>query len=171
MPRLTLLYSRTKSLILLAFVCIFISSCSAEPDFYLIDGNSVSFTEHKDQYLVINYWAEWCKPCLEEVPELNAFYAEYGAKYPLYAVSFDKASNEQLSEQQKRFNMVYPMIASEPKPNIGIEMPGVLPANFIRAPSGKLYGPLLGPQTEASLLAAIERAKFTEANGEPTENP
>lgn len=25
------------------------------------------------QWLLVNYWAEWCKPCLEEIPELGAF--------------------------------------------------------------------------------------------------
>lgn len=34
----------------------------------------------QDEWLFINYWAEWCKPCLEEIPELNAFAREHAAR-------------------------------------------------------------------------------------------
>ena len=54
------------------FVLI-LSACS-RPEFHLIDGSPVKLDDYQGKWKVINYWAEWCKPCLEEVPELNNFH-------------------------------------------------------------------------------------------------
>jgi thiol-disulfide isomerase/thioredoxin len=152
----------TKSLILLSFFLFLLTSCTKPADFYLIDGQPVHLEQFSEQYIVINYWAEWCKPCLEEVPELNDFHTEHQTQYPLFALSYDKDTNEQLLQQKQKYQMRYPMISSQPLPKLGIEPPSMLPANYIRAPSGKIYGPLLGPQTKDALLAAIAQAKAAE---------
>ncbi len=46
------------------------------PDFTLntLDGRAVSLTDFRGQPVLINFWATWCPPCLEETPELAAAY-------------------------------------------------------------------------------------------------
>jgi peroxiredoxin len=43
------------------------------PDFTLedIDGNKVSLSDYKDKIVILNFWAEWCRFCLEEMPDFN----------------------------------------------------------------------------------------------------
>ena len=143
--------------------CIFLLftaiSCSNPDDFYYINGQGGKITDYKGKWLLINYWAEWCKPCIEEVPELNRFYSQHAESYAMLSVSFDPISSEELNQQMLKFNMQYPMIVSSPKPNLGIKMPGMLPANYILSPEGKVFGPLLGPQTVESLLKAFKKVK------------
>ena len=55
----------------LAAVLACLHGCGGEPAAELADGGSLRFAERTGQWLVINYWAEWCAPCREEIPELN----------------------------------------------------------------------------------------------------
>ena len=49
--------------------------CSSEPPAALADGGSIRFSDLTGRWVIINYWAEWCAPCRDEIPELNELYA------------------------------------------------------------------------------------------------
>ncbi|MBA3286374.1 MAG: AhpC/TSA family protein [Nitrosopumilus sp.] len=51
-------------------------------DFNLIDtsGGIVNFSSFKDKYLVIDFWASWCKPCIDNIPAWNQLIKDYGSK-------------------------------------------------------------------------------------------
>lgn len=109
--------------------------------------------DYSGRWLVINYWAKWCKPCIKEIPELNAL----DAKYPQVAVlgvNYDGVSGEALAEQMAELNIAFPVLAQEPSALLGIELPSVLPSTYIVNPEGKLVHSLVGPQTLESLAAA-----------------
>jgi thiol-disulfide isomerase/thioredoxin len=149
--------------IMFLIMALLLNSCSKEAEFYYVDGREGQLSDFNGQWLLINYWAEWCKPCLEEVPELNEFYSQYASEYSMLAVSFDIIASEALLEQKNKYDMHYPLLASIPTPRLGIDMPAALPANYIRSPEGKIFGPLLGPQTLETLLKALSKAKKARA--------
>jgi len=146
---------------------LLIVSCNQTPDFYYANGKSGHLTDFRGQWIIINYWADWCKPCIEEVPELNRFYSQYKKEYQLLALSFDNTDNETLKQQIIKHKIQYPMLASMPKPKLGLQLPAVLPSNIIISPSGVHYGPLVGPQTAESLIAAIKKYQQQEQNKNP----
>ena len=37
----------------------------------------LDFNQYKGKIIVLNFWASWCPPCREEMPELNALYKQY----------------------------------------------------------------------------------------------
>ena len=46
-----------------------------------LDGSTTKLTDFKGQVVILNYFATWCAPCKEELPELEAFQKEYGDQY------------------------------------------------------------------------------------------
>jgi len=106
----------------------------------------------KAQWTFINYWAEWCKPCIKEIPELNAL--DRREAYRVLGVNFDGATDQDLQEQVSRLNVAFPTLAEDPSARFGLERPAVLPTTFVIAPGGTLHTVLIGPQTAESLIAA-----------------
>jgi thiol-disulfide isomerase/thioredoxin len=108
------------------------------------------------EWLLINYWAEWCKPCLEEIPELNAFAREHATRARVLMVNYDGVQGEQLQAQAQRLGIETTLLDSDPAARFGYQRPQVLPVTYVIAPGGRVHGTLIGPQTVDSLLAAIE---------------
>ncbi|MEG1061011.1 MAG: redoxin domain-containing protein [Oscillospiraceae bacterium] len=62
---------------------------------YDADGNTVSFDEMKDgKPIVINFWASWCGPCKNEMPDFQAVYDEYGDKVNFMIINMTDGSRE-----------------------------------------------------------------------------
>lgn len=108
----------------------------------------------RGQWVVINYWAQWCKPCIEEIPELNALDADH-ADISVLGVNYDGATGEALASQLEALKVGFPTLAEDPAELLGQPRPSVLPTTFILDPQGQLVASLVGPQTEESLLAHI----------------
>ncbi|WP_253701533.1 TlpA disulfide reductase family protein [Bacillus sp. FJAT-27445] len=51
-----------------------------------LDGKMASLSDYKGKVVVLNYFATWCVPCVDEAPELEAFSKEYGDKYELLII-------------------------------------------------------------------------------------
>lgn len=110
----------------------------------------------RGEWLLINYWAEWCKPCIEEIPELNEFAQLNASRVQVLMVNFDGASGEALREQAQRLGITATLLEADPAARFGYPRPQVLPTTVVIDPDGKLRATLLGPQTVASLGAATQ---------------
>ena len=107
------------------------------------------------RWLLVNYWAEWCKPCREEIPELQAFARQNAAKAVVVMVNFDGVTGAQLAQQAKSLGISQPLLEADPAAHLGTTRPQVLPTTLVIRPDGTPATTLIGPQTVASLAAAI----------------
>lgn len=114
--------------------------------------DQVSIAQHKGQWVFVNYWAEWCKPCIKEIPELNQLHAAHDNVVVL-GVNFDGEIGEALREQEQALGVEFPTLPYDPSAELGIERPKALPTTVIINPAGAVIDVLIGPQTEQSLLA------------------
>jgi thiol-disulfide isomerase/thioredoxin len=124
-------------------------------DFTTLDGTEHRWAKHEGKWVVVNYFAEWCAPCLREIPELNHFYQNNKQDLAMYAVSFDPLDVEQLSAIQAKYDIQFPIIRRF-NTDAPMTMPKNLPATYLIRPDGTLAKQLLGEQTGESLLAAID---------------
>lgn len=54
------------------------------------EGNPVTLADFEGKKLLVNFWATWCAPCREEMPDLDALQAQYGgADFEVVAISLD----------------------------------------------------------------------------------
>ncbi len=109
-------------------------------------------------WTVINYWAKWCAPCRDEIPELNAFATAHADQVRVLGVNYDGLQGEELNADIEALDIRFPVLLDDPHRALAIERPTALPSTLIISPDGAIRDILLGPQTEASLKAAMATA-------------
>ena len=121
------------------------------PDFevHLFDHTIVRAGDIKGRIAVIDFWATWCKPCLAEIPDYNAFYREYRNKGVVFlALAVDSGKEEKVREAAKRFNMEYPAGAPSKKEMKTIGKVRAFPTTWIIGPEGEIVREFTGVVTE-----------------------
>jgi thiol-disulfide isomerase/thioredoxin len=146
-----------KALISIIALCAIVAGVSFnlmfKSDFVTLDGEAKKWRDFQGQWVVVNYFAEWCAPCLREIPELNRFYRE-NKEIAILAVSFDVLTQQQLQTLRLQHNIEFPILAEiSDKP--WQQVPKTLPHTLIINPKGELVRELKGEQTAASLMSVI----------------
>ena len=137
------------------FMCllltVFIVGCHREVTLYDIDGNAIE----QGKWLIINYWASWCEPCHEEIPELNAFHRAH-EDVIILGVSFDQVPQTELPDIIQKMKIEFPTLATNPAKKLGLgEIPGI-PVSYVITPNGKVHKRLFGAQTKKGLEASLK---------------
>lgn len=125
----------------------------------LVDGSFTPRDHWKGQWKLVNIWARWCKPCWQEMPELNQFSAlQDSTGLKVLGYNFDQLQQPALAQLVSEMDIQFPVLVSWPEI---WEFPDVkgLPATLLIAPDNRLVKVLWGPQTVASLEAEVEQAK------------
>ncbi len=118
------------------------------PDFKIVteDGKTVSRSDFGGKVLVLNFWATWCPPCIEELPTLDAFQREFGPQgVVVLGVSIDR--NEKLYRQFLERNPLSFKIGRDPEANISASY-GTFqyPESYIIDRSGKVTQKIISSQ-------------------------
>ena len=119
-----------------------------------------SLEAFRGQWVVINYWAQWCHPCIKEIPELNALDQKY-EQVTVLGVNYDGAVGEELTQQQNKLGFAFANLEADPSAQLGIPRPIVLPTTLVLDPKGQLAATLVGPQT----MESLERTMNLTTNG------
>ncbi|CCK75613.1 MAG: TlpA family protein disulfide reductase [Oleispira antarctica] len=111
------------------------------------------------QWRVINIWAEWCKPCWQEIPELNEFFVtQKNTQIKLLGFNFDELESTELVMLKEKMSIQFPILNQWPEVWTKPDIKG-LPATVIISPDNLIIDILWGPQTVASLDKGIADAK------------
>ena len=147
----------------LLLLSLSLTSCGRhETTYSLTDGTKLQFSELKGRVVFINYWAEWCKPCRTEMPELNTFQKEWHDRAQVLAVNYDSVTGDQLIAQAKAMGINFPVLTTDPRQQFGVTPSGALPETLVIDTQGVYQKVLLGPQTVESLLAVIHELAANE---------
>lgn len=111
-----------------------------------------SIADYQGRWLVLNYWAEWCAPCIKEIPELNALNDQHADQLAVVGVNFDRIRGQELTDLSKRMGISFDVLANDPADILRLSRPASLPTTYLFGPDGELKIKLVGPQTTESLL-------------------
>ena len=91
-----------------------------------LSGRSISLEDYAGKPVVLNFWATWCPPCLQEMPWLEELSRKYaGSGLTILGLSVDIESNsatpEKIAAIVKRLGVTYPVLLSDNslKPSYG----------------------------------------------------
>jgi thiol-disulfide isomerase/thioredoxin len=127
----------------------------AVPDLALTDLNGTQFhtSNYKNKVVLVNFWAAWCKPCADEIPQFIALqkkYQDQGLQIIGFSVDDDA---QELHSFYNKYQVNYPVVPSDLR--IADAFGGVLglPTTFLIGRDRRIHGKHNG----ATDFAALER--------------
>jgi thiol-disulfide isomerase/thioredoxin len=120
----------------------------------LVDGSRYDLAQHRGRWVVVNFWATWCGPCLEEMPQLSKL-AQRG-EIDVIGLAYEDIEPAAMKEFLATRKPAYPIaILDTMNPPADFETPRGLPMTVIIAPDGSVAKTVLGPVTTAMIERAI----------------
>jgi len=138
------------------------ASCDAEGrakfDFVLKNEHNVpvKLSDYKGKVVLVNFWATWCGPCKQEIPDFVKIYDQYKDKgFVILGVSVDD-SPEQLQAFMREYGMNYPVLQMTPEFEDAFGPFYGYPTSFLVARDGTICLKHLGPLSHAQAEQEIK---------------
>lgn len=159
-----------KNVFLILFLTIGLASCgdgenknlAPEIEAKLIDGSDFKLSELRGEYILLDFWASWCGPCLADMPKLMAMHEKYGDRVVFVSIAFEKNDKRWKSVSEKAGFSWKHQIVEEAKILLASPISrayGVadIPAKFIVTPEGELISGMNFEQMDAYLEASLPK--------------
>lgn len=153
------------SLILIAVLLL--NACSAEqlttddviyaPDFTMSTGDGTRYTlsDLRGGWVIVNFWATWCGPCVEEMPVLQAISEDYAASVTLLGINQGE-SHEKVRNFQSELGLTFPLLVMPDAETLKNYQVISLPQTVIIEPSGEIVWRQFGPLELSSFSTMID---------------
>lgn len=122
-----------------------------------VGGGTVDIAELKGKVVLVNFWATWCKPCVEEMPVFEKLHRELeGKPFVMLAVSIDKRPDnvQQLASRQ---NLSFPILLDSSESTARAWGTMGVPETFLINRDGKVVYKVIGPVEYDKILAKVEK--------------
>jgi thiol-disulfide isomerase/thioredoxin len=129
------------------------ASATGTPDLKVqtLSGASFDLAAHRGKWVIVNYWATWCHPCIHEMPAISDFVKNH-ADVTAIGLAFQDADPADLKAFLDKHPVSYPIAKVDPSnPPSAFAAPLGLPTTYLIAPDGSVAKRFVGPITPADL--------------------
>lgn len=132
-----------------------------------VDHGRFDLAAQRGQWVVVNFWATWCAPCLKEIPDLNALDAKR-EDLLVIGLAYEEITPEAMRAfYDEKVRPEYPVaIVDVYNPPADFDTPRGLPFTVLVAPDGSVAHKFLGPVTGDDI-----EAKISEVSAAPVSTP
>ena len=143
---------------------------SAQDDFTLpdMDGQAHSLSDYRGKWVLVNYWATWCPPCLEELPELEVFHSGAEGRAVVLGVNMEAIDKPDLRAFVDQQFLSFPILVAGERPRRD-QMIGpveAMPTSYLVTPEGEIVARQVGQITSEAIIAFIESYENDHGGGE-----
>ena len=122
----------------------------------LLASNGIRYSQDglHGKWVLVNFWAPWCPPCLAEMPDLARFQEQH-KDIQIIGVAVMYHARHEVTDIAREKALTYPVVFGSE--DIASDFGGVsgLPTSFLYSPSGKLVGQHQGPLTPRQIEQAM----------------
>lgn len=140
--------------LLASCLLLFASTTASANGFALKDftGHVHHLADYRGKWVLVNFWATWCAPCLDEIPDLADLYNAHKNKdLMVIGVAMEYPSPQIVLDFLKENPIPYPVVMGDYKMAKQIGAVEALPTSFLFDPKGKLASYQPGPVTRKSV--------------------
>ncbi|MBQ4854337.1 TlpA family protein disulfide reductase [Rhodanobacter sp. B2A1Ga4] len=141
----------------LAFAAPAQAAMPAQPTLHVttLDGKTFDLAAQRGKWVIVNYWATWCVPCIKEMPDISRFVAAH-KNVAAIGLAYEDSEPADIKAFLTKHPVVYPIAqVTMDQPPKDFDEPRGLPTTYLISPDGKVAKHIVGPVTEASLEGLI----------------
>jgi len=126
-------------------------------DFRVTDttGKTHTLSGYKGKWVLVNYWATWCPPCLEEIPDLIALHENKKNNLVVIGIALDYRNAKQVTDFADGLLVSYPIVLGNPQVVNQIGPVQGLPTTYLYNPDGKMVAQQVGAITREAVESHI----------------
>jgi thiol-disulfide isomerase/thioredoxin len=125
-----------------------------------LDGKPYDLASQRGKWVIVNYWATWCIPCIKEMPDISKFVTAHKDKVSAIGLAYDDSDKADIQAFLAKHPVSYPVAqVTLDKPLKDFDEPRGLPTTWLISPDGKVAKRFVGTVNEASLGQAIGLGK------------
>jgi len=125
-----------------------------------MSGKTHRLADYRGKWVLVNFWATWCPPCLSEIPELIALHDAHKSRdLVVIGIALD-STRASVAEFAGKSGISYPLVLGDRKMSAQIGAVDVLPTSYLYAPNGELVSYQAGEVTRASVETYIKSKKL-----------
>jgi len=120
-------------------------------------GNTHRLEDYRGKWVLVNFWATWCPPCLSEIPELSILHDTHKDKdLVVIGIAIDSGSRKKVADFSQAHGISYPVVMGNRKIAAQIGEMDVLPTSYLYAPNGEQVSYQAGEVTRESIETYIK---------------
>ncbi len=111
--------------------------------------------DYKGRWILINFWATWCAPCLKEIPDLISLYQDR-KDIMIIGVAMDYSDPQEIMSFVRSLSINYPIVLGDRKIASQLDEISLLPSTYFYDPNGNPAARQLGIISRESIEKFIE---------------